>query len=276
METVILSLALGGYFGATVLWLGYLLIQKESLYRYGVWIMSGGWSLHTLALIIGILERGYFSVATLGQTLVFFSWALVAAYLFFTWRYPIRVLGTLVAPLAALTLTGALILPGPGPVSPLLQSLWLTFHIGTALLGNATFTLAFLGGILYLLQEHQLKSKQFGFFYHRLPSLDRLDALNYYCLTIGFPLLTAGIISGSLYSQYTQGTFWRWDPKETMTLIAWLLYAALLHERLTVGWRGRRAALMAILGFMVLMVTFLGANLWMQGYHSFESFARQP
>ncbi|MFP3867284.1 MAG: c-type cytochrome biogenesis protein CcsB [Desulfobacteraceae bacterium] len=276
MENLILSLVLVGYFGATAIWLAYLLIQKESLYRWGLWVMSGGLSLHTLALLQAILKQGYFPGASLGQTLMLFSWTLVVAFLFFTWRHPIRVLGTLVAPFAALTLTGALILPSPGPISPLLQSLWLSFHIATALLGNAAFTLAFLGGILYLVQEHHLKNKKFGFFYRRLPSLEALDALNYYCLTIGFPLLTAGIITGSIYAQYTMGSFWRWDPKETLTLIAWLIYAALLHERLAVGWRGRRAAWMAILGFIVLVVTFVGANLWMQGYHSFESFVGQP
>lgn len=275
METIILCLALSGYFGATALWLAYLLIQKESLYKSGVCIMGAAFSLHSLALIAGVLEHGYFQVASLGQTLVLFSWSLVAAFLFFTWRHPVRVLGTLVSPLAALTLTGALTLPRPDPVSPLLQSFWLVFHISTAFLGHAAFTLAFLGGLLYLLQEHHLKAKKFGFFYRRLPSLEHLDALNYYCLTVGFPLLTVGIISGSLYAQYALGTFWRWDPKETMTLSAWLVYAALLHERLAVGWRGRRAALMAIFGFLVLVMTFLGANLWLQGYHSFESFVRR-
>ncbi|OPX19476.1 MAG: c-type cytochrome biogenesis protein CcsB [Desulfobacca sp. 4484_104] len=276
METLILSVVLMSYFGATAIWLAYLLIQQERLYRYGVWVMGGGWMLHTLNLILAVMEQGYFPGASLGQALRLFSWTLVGTFLFLTWRHPIRVLGTLVAPLAALTLTGSLILPQPGPVAPLLQSLWLSFHIATALLGNATFTLAFMGGILYLVQEHQLKSKKFGFFYRRLPSLEALDALNYYCLTIGFPLLTAGIITGSIYAQYTLGSFWRWDPKETLTLIAWLIYAALLHERLAVGWRGRRAALMAIIGFLVLVVTFVGANLWLQGYHSFESFVRQP
>jgi cytochrome c-type biogenesis protein CcsB len=144
------------------------------------------------------------------------------------------------------------------------------------LLGNAALTLAGLGGIFYLVQERQLKGKKFGFFYRRLPSLEQLDALNYWCLTIGFPLLTGGIITGSLYAQYTLGSFWSWDPKEVLTLSAWLVYAVLLHERLAVGWRGRRAALLAICGFLLLIITFVGANLWLSGYHSFASFIKQP
>ncbi len=149
-------------------------------------------------------------------------------------------------------------------------------HICLTLTGYAALALAGLGGILYLIQERQIKSKHFGFFHRRLPSLSILDNLNYWCLTTGFPLLTAGIISGSLYAQHTQGRFFSWDPKEILTFIAWLIYAVLLHERLTVGWRGRRAALMAICGLFVLLCTFVGANLWLTGYHSFAAFIQKP
>jgi len=173
--------------------------------------------------------------------------------------------------------SGSLILPAPqGAVSPLLKGFWLTVHICLTLTGYAALALAGLGGILYLIQERQIKSKRFGFFHRRLPSLSQLDNLNYWCLTAGFPLLTAGIISGSLYAQHTQGRFFSWDPKEILTFIAWLIYAVLLHERLTVGWRGRRAALLAICGLIVLLCTFVGANLWLTGYHSFASFIQQP
>jgi ABC-type transport system involved in cytochrome c biogenesis permease subunit len=143
-------------------------------------------------------------------------------------------------------------------------------------MGVAALTLAGLGGLFYLVQERQIKKKKFGFFYRRLPSLEQLDSLNYWCLTIGFPLLTGGMIIGSLYAQYTLGRFFSFDPKELLTLIAWMIYAVLLHERLTVGWRGRRAALLALCGFVVLIVTFVGAGLWWGGYHSFASFGGQP
>ena len=276
MGNALIYLTLIAYFGATALWLGFFLAQRENLCRAGVWLLGLGLGFHTLELIYRTWAGGYLPVATLGQTLLVSAWALVAAFLFLYWRSPIKVLGALTAPLAALMVSGTLILPAEqGAVSPLLQSLWLTVHISLALLGNAALTLAFLGGIFYLVQERQLKSKNFGFFYRRLPSLEQLDALNYWCLTIGFPLLTGGIISGSLYAQHTLGSFWRWDPKEVLTLFAWLIYAVLLHERLAVGWRGRRAALLAICGFVVLVIAFVGANLWFSGYHSFASFLQK-
>ncbi|MBM4289384.1 MAG: c-type cytochrome biogenesis protein CcsB, partial [Deltaproteobacteria bacterium] len=239
------------------------------LHLYGTWLVGAGWVSQGAALMVQTLDLGFFPVGSLGGALGLFSWTLVAAFLFLNWRHPVKVLGALLTPLAWLLVYGSWILPHPGEIPPLLQSFWLTFHIGAVFLGNATFTLAFLGGILYLVQERQLKTKKFGFFYKRLPSLETLDALNYYCINVGFPLLTLGIVSGSLYAQYTLGAFWQWDPKETMTLIAWLLYAGLLHARLVAGWRGRRAALMAIAGFLVLLATFFGADFWQRSYHRF-------
>jgi cytochrome c-type biogenesis protein CcsB len=275
MTDFFLYFALAAYFGATALWLAYFLAQRESLCRYGAWALAAGLACHTLVLIQRTWAYGYLPVAVFGETLLLFDWVLVAAFLVLNWRHPIRVLGALVTPLAALMVYGSLISPrGQGAASPLLQGFWLTAHIGLSLAGYAALTLAFLGGIFYLIQERQLKAKKFGFFYRRLPSLSQLDTLNYRCLTIGFPLLTGGIITGSLYAQHALGRFWSWDPKEILTLVTWLFYAVLLHERLTVGWRGRRAALMAIYGFLVLVVAFVGANLWLSGYHSFAKFVQ--
>jgi cytochrome c-type biogenesis protein CcsB len=276
MSHFLLYLTLVGYFGATALWLAFFLIQREGYCRAGAWVLAGGLTAHTLALIQDTVSAGYLPVATFGNALLVFAWALVAVFLLLNWRFPIKVLGALVAPLAALLVSGALILPqGQGTVSPVLKGFWLTVHITLTLLGYASLALAGLGGIFYLVQERQIKAKKFGFFYRRLPSLSQLDTLNYWCLTIGFPLLTGGMISGSLYAQHIMGRFWSWDPKEILTLLAWLIYAVLLHERLTVGWRGRRAAWLAICGLLVLALTF-AASLWITGYHSFAKFIQQP
>ncbi len=277
MSTFFSFVTLIAYYLASALCLAFFLAQREGFCRGGAWMMAIGLGSHTLALIAQIWTQGLLLVATFAGALSVFAWALVAAFLLLYWRYPIKVLGALVAPLAALIVSGSLIMPGKvGAVSPALRSFWVYLHVILAFLGNASLTLAGLGGIFYLVQERQIKGKKFGFFYRRLPSLEQLDALNYWCLTIGFPLLTGAIITGSLYAQLTLGRFWNWDPKEIFTLIAWLIYAVLLHERLAVGWRGRRAALMAICGFLVLIITFVGANLWLSSYHSFAAFTQQP
>ena len=235
-----------------------------------------GLGLHTAALALVTMTLGRLPAATLGEALLVFSWTLVLAFLLLFWRFPIRVLGALAAPLAALMLSAGLMEPmAKNAVSPLLNNFWVTLHVGLTFLGVAALSLAGLGGLFYLVQERQIKKKKFGFFYRRLPSLEQLDALSYWCLSVGFPLLTAGMVTGSLYAQYTLGRFFSFDPKEILTLIAWLIYAVLLHERLTVGWRGRRAAILALCGLGVLIITFLG-GLWLGGYHSFASFSGKP
>lgn len=277
MDIFFSYLTLAAYFLASGLCLAFFLAQREGYCQGGAWVMGLGLGFHTLTLAANIVSQGLLAIATFAGALSVFAWALVAAFLLLYWRHPIKVLGALVAPLAALVVSGSLILPGEvTTVSPALRSFWVYLHIMLAFLGNAAFSLAGLGGIFYLVQERQIKGKKFGFFYRRLPSLEQLDALNYWCLTIGFPLLTGAIITGSLYAQLTLGRFWNWDPKEIFTLLAWVIYAVLLHERLAVGWRGRRAALMAICGFLVLIITFVGANLWLSSYHSFAAFTRQP
>jgi cytochrome c-type biogenesis protein CcsB len=156
-------------------------------------------------------------------------------------------------------------------LNPALDSFWLPVHVGLSFMGNAVFTVAFVAAILYLIQERMLKSKKFSALHYRLPSLETLDRVNYRCLKFGFPLMTMGIISGAVWAESAWGTYWSWDPKESWALITWFLYAALLHGRLTVGWRGRRAAIFAIIGFCFLLFTFLGVNLLLPGLHSYSS-----
>jgi len=155
------------------------------------------------------------------------------------------------------------------PLPPALKSAWLPVHASIAIMANGFLALAFCGGIMYLLQERELKKKRFGLFYTRLPSLDALDNLNNHCLAVGFPLLTLGIITGSIWAKQAWGTYWQWDPKETWSLITWLLYAGLLHQRFTVGWRGRRAAIMTIIGFLAAMFTLWGVTYLLGGAHSY-------
>jgi cytochrome c-type biogenesis protein CcsB len=182
------------------------------------------------------------------------------------------ILGSFVVPFSAFLMIISSAMPWfEGPVKPILKSLWLTVHVGTVFMGNGLFAIAFLAAIMYLIQENQIKNKHFGSFYKRLPSLATLDTINYYSLLYGFPFLTFGMITGSIYAQAALGKYWQWDPKEVWSLITWLFYAALLHERLAVGWRGRRAAIMSIICFCVLIFTFLGVSLLLGGYHSFSS-----
>jgi cytochrome c-type biogenesis protein CcsB len=141
-----------------------------------------------------------------------------------------------------------------------------------AFLGDAAFALAFAISVMYLLREYQLKARRFGPTFRKLPPLEVLDSLNHRVITIGFLLLTLGIITGALWARKAFGSYLQGDPKEIWSIITWVIYAALLHGRLTVGWRGRRSAVMAIIGFAVLVFAFLGVNLFVSSYHNPERF----
>ncbi|MGA3086438.1 MAG: c-type cytochrome biogenesis protein CcsB [Thermodesulfobacteriota bacterium] len=256
--------------------LGYILFivfQLKPMARISFGLLLLGFLIHTFTIGFWTIQTGYFPVYNLRESLSFFAWAIIGVYLLIQVRFNLMVLGSFLSPLAAVMMISSSFLPHQiGPVNPLLQNIWLMVHVVTIFIGNGVFAVAFLAGIMYLIQERQIKSKHLGPLYHRLPSLEVLDALNYNCLILGFPLLTLGMLSGSIFAQYTLGTFWRWDPKEVWSLITWLLYAALLHGRLVAGWRGRRSAMISIIGFLILTFSFLGVNFLVKGYHSFSAF----
>ncbi len=250
----------------------YIIFQREVLSKISLASVLIGFASHTLALLTRYWEAGYTPVTNLHESLSFFAWMIMGVLLLTHLKYKVKVLGAFLTPIALILMLFALALPKEIlPLAPVLRSYWHPVHVIFAFLGNAFFTLTFCCGILYLIQEHQLKSKKMGALSKRLPSLKVLDDLNYRSLTLGFPMLTLGIITGAVWAEYAWGRYWGWDPKETWSLITWFLYAALLHQRLTVGWRGKKAALMAIVGFFAVLFTFLGVNLLLPGLHTYAN-----
>ncbi|HKL26184.1 MAG TPA: c-type cytochrome biogenesis protein CcsB [Desulfuromonadales bacterium] len=262
------------YFASTILYLISVISLKDKLAQYAKYALVGGFLLHCLTISNRWLATGVTPVASFHESLSFFAFSLVGIFLLFELRYRTVILGAFVCPLALILMIGGTVAPRqPVAINPVLDSWWFPIHVTLAFLGHAIFAVAGIAGIMYLLQERMLKSKKFSALFYRLPSLDVLDSINYKCLTFGFPLMTMGIISGAIWANSAWGGYWRWDPKETWALITWFLYAALLHGRLTVGWRGRRAAIFAIIGFLCLLFTFFGVNLFLSGVHSFSDFA---
>jgi cytochrome c-type biogenesis protein CcsB len=271
MSLVFFQIAFFLYLFGAGLSLAYLITLKPRLSRIGRWGLVGGFAIHSLAILWRIFEAGRTPLTNLYESLSFFGWAVVGVYLLLYLKYRLEVMAAFISPVAVVLMILASLFPKEiVPVAPVLESFWLPIHVTLAIIGNAMFALAFAAGIMYLIQERQIKSKKIGAFYRRLPALKVLDDLNYRCLTFGFPLLTLGIITGSIWAESAWGSYWTWDPKETWSLITWFLYAALLHGRLTVGWRGRKAAIFAVTGFGFLIFTFLGVNLLLSGMHGFR------
>jgi len=260
------------YLFGTLAYLAYIIFLREPLSKLALTIVSLGFVSHTLALITRYAEAGHTPVTNLYESLSFFAWMIMGVLLIVNLKYKVKILGAFVTPIALILMLFAFTLPREIlPLAPVLRSFWHPLHVVFAFLGNAIFALAFCCGVMYLIQEKQLKSKKLGAITKRLPPLKVLDDLNYQSLKFGFPLLTLGIITGAVWANYAWGRYWDWDPKETWSLITWLLYAALLHQRLTVGWRGRKAAIMAIVGFLAVLFTFLGVNLLLSGLHTYSN-----
>lgn len=257
---------------ATAGYLAYLVRQEKRTSAWARGLLLAGLVCHSLYLGIGWYVSGAAPVRDLKSALSFFSWCVLFSYLLFEQRFRLRVLGAFVAPFGAFLMLVSSAMPWLlVPVKPLYKSLWLVFHVGTVFMGDGLLAVAFGAAIMYLIQERAIKKKRLGPLHSRLPSLASLDTIHYQALVYGFPFLTLGMLSGSLYAQSAFGRFWQWDPKEVFSLITWLSYAVLLHERLAAGWRGRRSAILSIVCFAILIFSFLGVSFFMGGYHSFES-----
>lgn len=257
------------YAASAAMYLMYLFSQKEALQKAGYLLVGAGFAVHTAALVGDMVSTGYLPVHNLRETLSIFAWAISLVYLFIRHRYGIRIMGAYAAPLALFAFLFSLKVSDVPPVEPAstFTSFWFFAHIVTVFLGEAALAMAAGAGVLYLLQERAIKEKTRGFFYRRLPSLEQLDGMGYVCIIVGFTALTLGLVTGLLYAKLIWHRFMSWDPKEVWSGISWIIYAVLLHERLAVGMRGRNAALLSIVGFVVLLFTLFGVNFLMGGHH---------
>jgi cytochrome c-type biogenesis protein CcsB len=265
---ILLFVTIVFYLLSTAGYVAYLFLQKKYLHSMGAHLLIAGFVCHVLTVANLVVRSGHIPVQNLHETLLVAGLAIVGVFFALQYKFELKILGIYAAPLATLVMVAASLLPRePAQAKNIFKSFWLILHIVTIFIGDAALALACGVGILYLVQEHAIKTKNPGFFFRRLPSLDLLDATGYACIVIGFAMLSFGLITGFVYAKSVWGTFWSWDPKEVWSGITWLLYAALLHQRLALGWRGRRSAIMSIIGFAVILFTFFGVNFLLQGHH---------
>ncbi|MCP3891530.1 MAG: c-type cytochrome biogenesis protein CcsB [Desulfobulbaceae bacterium] len=255
---------------ATAAYIVFFISQNKGARKIARAILTASGILQSLYIVSRYLLAGYTPITSQHEAVIFFAWATTWAYLSFRWRYTVKNFGTFVSVLIfCLVIISSLSAREVTPLLPALQSLWLPVHAGVSIIAYGFLSLAFCGGLMYLLQDRELKSKKFGFFFERFPSLDSLDQLNSHCITAGFVFLTLGIVTGSVWARQAWGTYWQWDPKETWSLITWFLYLVQIHQRFTVGWRGKRAAIMAVIGFLSVIFTLWGVTYLLGGVHSY-------
>jgi cytochrome c-type biogenesis protein CcsB len=218
------------------------------------------------------LGFGHAPLSNLYESLVFFAWTIGVIYLVIERKYEIRTIGAFSAPLAFLALAYASLSPNISdriqPLLPALKSNWLIAHVVTCFIGYAAFAIAFGISLMYMLKQRDAGGG--SNWIARLPEPGILDELTHQLVMFGFLFLTAGIITGAVWANSAWGRYWGWDPKETWSLITWFVYATLLHARLMRGWRGKRIAVISIIGFAAVMFTYFGVN-YLPGLHSYGS-----
>lgn len=270
LETLFFEISLILYLAASVLYIIEISFGLKNFGSLPLWKTFTGFSFHSASLIIRFIREGHLPMATLFEVLSLFAWMTVFIYLIvikFKWGH--KALGVFIMPLVfIINFYGITTNRDIVPLMPALQSFWFSVHVPLCFLGYGTLTVAFCSAIIYFIQEKNLKNKNIDGF-SRYPSLVAADELCYRMVTLGFPFLTLGIITGSIWAQSAWGSYWNWDPKETWSLITWAVFAVYLHTRYMGGWRGRKTNMVIIIGFICLIITFFGVNYFMGGLHTY-------
>ena len=264
MAAMVLVVTLALYFAATVSFLAYLLWPSKVLSKVSLGMTAVGFAAHTIALVARMVGATDVSPPDFHEALSFFSWMLILVFLAVEFRHRLQVLGSFIVPLALVSLLSAAALPDPAPtLTPVFRTLWV--HVTLSMLGTVGFAVAFVAGVMYLIQDRLLKSKRFNTLYSKLPALDFLDHLSQQSIVMGFPLLTLGIITGALSAEFSRGSYLNWNPEQAWALVTWVFYFAVLMGRLTMGWRAKRAAYLTIIGFAGVLLTLIGVALKSHG-----------
>lgn len=270
-ETVLFTAAFAAYAAAAAAYLVFHFSGRDKAAAAGFFVAAAGWAAHTGAIAVRAVEAGRAPLANMYESVSFIAWATAAACLGMELKYKTRRASpfVLLIVLGFMALASSPLMPGEiTPLVPALQSYWLPLHVAVTLIGEAFFAVAFVAAILYLFAERKArKSDDPGA--ARAAAL--YDRVTYRAVAVGFPLFTLGaLVFGMIWAERAWGRYWSWDPKETWSLITWMVYALYLHTRIIMGWKGRRSAVVAVLGFLSALFTYFGVNYLLSGLHSYN------
>jgi cytochrome c-type biogenesis protein CcsB len=268
-ETTFFNIAYLCFVVSAVAYVVHLLRPKRGIN----WTATGGSAIGLAMLTVGLAVRtvqaGHWPLANTYEFTLVFLWGIVAVYLLLERVADTRAGGAFILPIAFLISTYAqFLIPAsaktPQPLLPALRSIWLQLHTITAAVGYGGFAASCGAGLMYLVKEMAAGLAD------RLPSPQEIDAYNYRAVAFGYPWMSLGIITGAIWAQVAWGNYWSWDIKETWALMVWLVYTLFFHTRVTKGWRGRPSAIISIVGFLMVLFTFLGVS-WLARRVGLES-----
>lgn len=273
MSVRFLAMACLFYAGAVFAYAFSFLAAPRRLQSAGAMALLGGFLLQLLAIVVRARELGA-PIADWRDGAALGAFLLAGATLVVHGVFRVKAAGAFLAPLSlVLALPSVFRGDEPATVPPALMSPWSPVHISLAYLGQAGFAVATSMAVMYLLMERQLKKKTFGALFAKLPDLEVLDRLSVRFLAAGIALLTLAIATGAMWAKEAWGVYWMWsDARSLLTLITWVLYAALMHARFFAGWRGHRAAVLTVVGFAVMLGSFFGLNAFVQSGRHFGDY----
>jgi ABC-type transport system involved in cytochrome c biogenesis permease subunit len=273
----LISLELGLFLVALVFCalstIGYLLslvIKKIALAKISTWILAASFIFLTMNLLLAAINAAGLVNLGLRAFFSFCAWAASGVYLALQFKTKTRLLGAFIAPFilllgiaAAGQETNKSLLPDN------LQSWFAIVHLILVIVGEALFVVASCAGAMFVIQNGLLKHKKLNRMSRLLPPLNDLDRINHICLLWGFPLLTVGIIAGTVFAGFVWKSGWPTDPKIVWTFAVWIIYGFLLHQRLAIGWKGFRMAVVSCAVFILFLLSYIGVRFCFTTLHDF-------
>lgn len=236
-----------------------VLSGSRRLVRAAPWLAAAGAVAHTGALFALGVSLGRCPLATLPEVLSVLAWTSVLVYLVIVWRYRLEVLHAVILPMVLVVLFVSDLLPaGVVPVAEPLRPWLRPLHVFVIVLGVAGLFITFAASLIYVLVDRALKAKRPARFVLALPPLESCERIGRISLLWAFPLLTLGIVTGAVVSASQTGHFWTWQSRETLAVLSWLILGAVVVARLGWGWRGRKVAILTIIGFGMVFLRMLG------------------
>ncbi len=267
VENTLFTAVMVLYLASMVLYFIFFAMKNEKAARIAGWVITVAFVLHTAALLVRGIGAGRLPLTNQYEFATSFAWGICLCFLVFVKKYHFQALGTFVTPVIFLLIGYAAMQSREvRELMPALRSNWLGIHVSTAIISYGAFGVSFAVSSMFLLKQGR---ENHDFWKKNIPDYDRLDIISYRAVSLGFLFLTFVIITGAIWAERAWGSYWSWDPKETWSLITWIIYALYLHLRLNKGWRGRRAAWFAVIGFICVLFTYIGVNTFIPGIHSY-------
>ena len=267
VENTLFTAVMVLYLASMVLYFIFFAMKNENAARIAGWVITVAFVLHTAALLVRGIGAGRLPLTNQYEFATSFAWGICLCFLVFVKKYHFQALGTFVTPVIFLLIGYAAMQSREvRELMPALRSNWLGIHVSTAIISYGAFGVSFAVSSMFLLKQGR---ENHDFWKKNIPDYDRLDIISYRAVSLGFLFLTFVIITGAIWAERAWGSYWSWDPKETWSLITWIIYALYLHLRLNKGWRGKRAAWFAVIGFVCVLFTYIGVNTFIPGIHSY-------